>query len=145
MGEDEKYICREEMISGEKYNITFEDRFIEGYFEAIFLGWINGDKNIQELSNKYINNETDCAVFDNGVRIYGAGWEAKKGMTQDQINHLEKLIVEFTEVFTPKYKQGVKKHGGNLWEKSEDELLDCALEEALDQIAYLLTLKQKRR
>jgi len=40
-----------------------------------------------------------------------------------------------------KYVTGQKEHGGNLWEK--EGLLDMAIDEAIDQVIYLLTLKKQ--
>ena len=41
-----------------------------------------------------------------------------------------------------KYMKGVKEHGGNLWEVPVEDLLENAIDEAIDQVVYLLTLKQ---
>jgi len=43
-----------------------------------------------------------------------------------------------------KYRKGAEEHGGNLWDLSEDELLDEAINEAIDQVIYLLTIKLKK-
>ena len=40
-----------------------------------------------------------------------------------------------------KYRVGQREHGGQLWTKPG--LLDMAIDEAIDQVVYLLTLKQQ--
>jgi hypothetical protein len=42
---------------------------------------------------------------------------------------------------TAKYEKGQREHGGNLWQK--DGLLDEAINEAIDQVVCLITLKQQ--
>lgn len=62
-------------------------------------------------------------------------------MTPDQEEHLEFIQDEFADLVEDKYRKGQKEHGGNLWEK--EGLLDMAIDEAIDQVVYLLTLKQQ--
>lgn len=64
-------------------------------------------------------------------------------MTPEQEQHLEKIKKEFTEKVDAKYRKGVKEHGGNLWEYSIEDLINMALDEAIDQYTYLSTLKRK--
>ena len=64
-----------------------------------------------------------------------------KGMTPKQEAHLEFLKQAFASLVDPKYRKGQKEHGGNLWQMGNEKLLDCAIEEAIDQVVYLLTLK----
>lgn len=64
-----------------------------------------------------------------------------RGMTPKQEAHLEFLKRAFSSLVDPKYRKGVKEHGGNLWQMGNEKLLDCAIEEAIDQVVYLLTLK----
>ncbi len=42
-----------------------------------------------------------------------------------------------------KYEIGQKEHGGNLWEKDTLFLVDQAIDEAIDQVVYLTTLRDK--
>lgn len=42
-----------------------------------------------------------------------------------------------------KYLRGQAEHGGQLWQKSG--LLDMAIDEAIDQVIYLLTLREQLR
>ena len=62
-------------------------------------------------------------------------------MTKKQTEHLTDLMLEFNNILKKKYAKGAKQHGGNLWEKKD--LIDMAIEEAVDQVTYLLTLKQQ--
>ena len=52
----------------------------------------------------------------------------------DHIDHIQK---EFDELVSSKYLTGIKEHGGHLWEKRE------ALNEAIDQVTYLITLRDQ--
>lgn len=57
-------------------------------------------------------------------------------MDQDHINHLNKIIEEFTVRATDTYIRGQREHGGNLWEKDN---LPEAVEESIDMFIYLIT------
>jgi len=60
-------------------------------------------------------------------------------MTPEQ--HAEILGNEAKRAIIVKYLAGQKEHGGQLWRKKG--LIDMAIEEAIDQVVYLLTLKQQ--
>jgi hypothetical protein len=62
-------------------------------------------------------------------------------MTNAQDAHLSGLVTDFTQLVTKKYTAGQKEHGGNLWDKKG--LIDMAIDEAIDQVVYLLTLKKQ--
>lgn len=64
-------------------------------------------------------------------------------MTPEQEQHLEEILVKFADLTVKKYKKGQEEHGGNLWEKDTLFLLDAAIDEAIDQVVYLLTLRRK--
>lgn len=55
--------------------------------------------------------------------------------------HLKKIKIQFTDMVDEKYRRGAEEHGGKLWEKTG--LVDMAIEEAIDQVVYLLTLKEQ--
>lgn len=57
--------------------------------------------------------------------------------------HLDKILREAHEVISRKYEIGQKEHGGVLPEKSSVFLVNCAVEEAVDQLVYLLTLREQ--
>lgn len=53
------------------------------------------------------------------------------------------IAFEFSKLMADKYTRGVEEHGGNLWDMPFNQLLDNAIEEAIDQVVYLLTMKQQ--
>lgn len=63
-------------------------------------------------------------------------------MKQVQVEHLNSILETTTKLLTAKYIKGAEEHKTIL---SEDytalQLVDFGIEEALDQITYLLTLK----
>ena len=62
-------------------------------------------------------------------------------MNKEHDQHLLKILATFTRLAIDKYKKGVSEHGGNLWKKKG--LIDMAIDEAIDQVIYLITLKQQ--
>ena len=60
-------------------------------------------------------------------------------MTPEQEQHLENIAEEAVRLIRRKYERGTGEHGGNLWKKKH--IIDFAIDEATDQIIYLLTLK----
>jgi hypothetical protein len=60
-------------------------------------------------------------------------------MEPEQERHLQHIKDEFNELVDAKYRKGAQEHGGNLWEAPN--IIGMAIEEALDQVTYLLTLK----
>jgi hypothetical protein len=64
-------------------------------------------------------------------------------MNKENEKHLDRIINEAIILIDKKYTKGQHKHGGNLWEKSANQLLNEAIDEAVDQLVYLLTLKDK--
>ena len=63
-------------------------------------------------------------------------------MTSEQDAHILGLVEEASALMDRKYRAGQAKHGGDLWAMSASELLDNAILEAIDQVVYLLTLRQ---
>lgn len=64
-------------------------------------------------------------------------------MTEQQEMHLKRIKDEFVELVDAKYRAGQAEHSGDLWKMSMESLIDCALDEAIDQVVYLLTIKHK--
>lgn len=64
-------------------------------------------------------------------------------MTEEQKSHARDIAEEFMDAMFYKYEKGAKEHGGNIWDKEPDWLLDQAIDEAIDQVVYLMTLRQK--
>lgn len=56
-------------------------------------------------------------------------------------DHINQIVKEFRQEAKRKYMKGVEEHGGHLWKKKG--LIDMAIEEAVDQVIYLLTLKKQ--
>ena len=61
--------------------------------------------------------------------------------TREQREHAIHIADGAGRLILDKYKRGQEEHGGNLWEKSG--LIDNAIEEAIDMVIYLLTLKEQ--
>ncbi len=64
-------------------------------------------------------------------------------MTGQQEHHLEHIQAAFERALDTKYRAGVKEHGGNLWEMTPRQLVLQAMDECVDQYAYLSTLLDK--
>lgn len=64
-------------------------------------------------------------------------------MTDEQKEHVGSIILDFSRKAQAKYEAGVKEHGGNLWEVPTLDLIEYAMEEAIDEYVYLYTLKQQ--
>jgi len=62
-------------------------------------------------------------------------------MTPEQ--HLEKILTQAEFRIKVKYLRGQAEHNDNLWEHSILDLVDNAIDEAVDQLVYLLTLRDK--
>ena len=63
-----------------------------------------------------------------------------------QIDHLNRILEQCQRELTEKYIKGAKEHDSVL---SEDytplQVLDMAIEEAIDQVTYLYTLREMMR
>ena len=64
-------------------------------------------------------------------------------MTQAQEAHLARVKAEFIALVDAKYRAGAAEHGGELLALPDLSILNLAIEEAVDQVAYLLSLKEK--
>ncbi len=53
--------------------------------------------------------------------------------------HIKQIGQEFYKLMSEKYRKGAKEHGGRLWQKTN--MLEEAINESIDLIVYLLTLK----
>jgi hypothetical protein len=64
-------------------------------------------------------------------------------VTLSQEAHLARVKAEFVSLVDAKYRAGAAEHGGELLETPAAAILDAAIEEAIDQVVYLLSLKEK--
>jgi len=66
-------------------------------------------------------------------------------MDPQQEAHLARVKSEFIRLCNVKYRKGAKEHGGKLEDNTLVELLDMALDEAIDQVVYLITARDKEK
>ena len=60
-----------------------------------------------------------------------------------QKEHLNHILKTTDKLISKKYKKGAKEHKTTLnTDHTSMELIDMAIEEAIDQITYLLTIKE---
>mgnify|MGYP003403735149 CR=1 FL=1 len=64
-------------------------------------------------------------------------------MSEGQEAHLQSIKQTFNDLVEPKFRKGAEEHATILHEQPASLLLDFAIEEAIDQVVYLLTLKQR--
>ena len=64
-------------------------------------------------------------------------------MSPRQEKHLLSIKETFMQLVDAKYRKGQKEHGGDLFAKSPEQLIDNAIDEAIDQVVYLFTLRDK--
>lgn len=64
-------------------------------------------------------------------------------MSDEQKEHRAKIMQQASMLIHAKYEKGAREHHSLLTDYDAHWLLDSAIEEALDQIVYLLTLKDK--
>ena len=63
-------------------------------------------------------------------------------MEARQETHLQRVKQRAAEIIDKKYRAGQAEHGGFLLDIGVDGLLDAAIDEAVDQVVYLLSLKE---
>lgn len=64
-------------------------------------------------------------------------------ITQDHLDHIDRLTNNFKLRATEKYKAGVIEHGGNIWDMPLIDLINNLEEELIDAWVYLQTIKDK--
>ena len=65
-------------------------------------------------------------------------------MNKEQVAHLNRILERTGHLITDKYVRGAKEHNSTLSEDyTAKEILEMAIEEAVDQMTYLLTLWEK--
>jgi hypothetical protein len=55
---------------------------------------------------------------------------------------LQRILNNVNRDLAEKYEAGQREHGGNIWEKPG--MLEHAIEEAIDMVVYLYTLREQR-
>lgn len=77
-------------------------------------------------------------------KVWGMKFKSKVNlMTPQQELHLKQIKDQFISLADKKYRKGQAEHGGNLMDASDMQLIEWAIDEAIDQIVYLVTLKEK--
>lgn len=66
-------------------------------------------------------------------------------MSEAQEQHIGQIMLFMAQRSGDKYRQGTIEHTGNLWDLTDDELLENALEEVIDLQNYLVTLIMNRK
>lgn len=66
-------------------------------------------------------------------------------MTEEQHNHVHQLVYLLQTLIEPKYEQGAKEHGGNLWDMTDEQLEAEELQEMIDLLTYRLTRVLKKQ
>lgn len=65
-------------------------------------------------------------------------------MNNNQHEHLDEILDWLVPALSNKYVKGAKEHKSQLnKDYSASQLIDMALEEAIDQVVYLYTLRRK--
>lgn len=66
-----------------------------------------------------------------------------KGLTNQQHEHLHRLIIAMSKMTDAKYRAGAAEHGGFLGDNDPIALIDLAIDETIDQFVYLYTVREK--
>lgn len=64
-------------------------------------------------------------------------------MTPQQEAHILSILQQFERAADAKYRAGQAEHTGNLWDLSLLQIVDNAIDEAIDQFIYLSTIRGK--
>ncbi len=64
-------------------------------------------------------------------------------MNRNQEHHLKSIEETLVPLLRAKYIRGATEHDGDLLDMSAGQLIDEAISEAIDQMVYLITLKEK--
>lgn len=57
-------------------------------------------------------------------------------------DHLGRILINVVNKTDAKYRKGQKEHGGNLMQFNALQLIDHAIEESIDMIVYLESLRE---
>lgn len=64
-------------------------------------------------------------------------------MSLDQETHLKFIQAEVSKLLDSKYRRGADEHQSNLFDMPTLQLVDESINEAIDQLTYLLTLRDR--
>jgi len=64
-------------------------------------------------------------------------------MTPSQEQHLKDILEEVARRLNYKYRKGAEEHGGDIMDMTALELIDNSIDEGIDNMVYLLTLRNK--
>ena len=64
-------------------------------------------------------------------------------MTDEQEANLAEIKADFNKEVSLKYAKGALEHGGNIWDLTQLQLINNAMDEAVDQYVYLHTERKK--
>jgi hypothetical protein len=92
---------------------------------------------IDEWEMREANAEVEC-----GCHIGNQRPVEPDSMGDKQEAHLVRLKLNVIAALDGKYRSGQAQHGGFLLDIGVSGLLDAAIDEALDQVTYLLSLKE---
>lgn len=70
---------------------------------------------------------------------------ADNDFTDAHAQHLLQIQMAASDMLEAKYRRGQAEHGGSLWGAPTAKIVESSLEEATDQLTYLLTLRQQMR
>mgnify|MGYP007027865279 CR=1 FL=1 len=62
-------------------------------------------------------------------------------MTREQEEHLQDIMEITVARMSRKYRLGQAEHGGNLTDMPVRDLIENSIDEAIDQLVYLITLR----
>ena len=84
----------------------------------------------------------DCCNIEikYGVLVDSPGSVLMSPAQEKNLSYIKSTLLDLIEL---KYRKGDKEHKGDLMNFSASDLLDNTIEEAIDQLVYLLTLKAK--
>lgn len=64
-------------------------------------------------------------------------------MSDGQEEHLARIKTKFVELVDSKYRAGAAEHGSDLLDMTMLKMIDSSIEEAVDLVTYLFSLREK--
>ena len=108
---------------------------VELYVRALATDWLWDVRNGRTLCVR-------CHLNTDSFGLPSAESRLRPTMGLEQELHLQRIKDQFLQFVDIKYSRGQAEHGGQLW--LNPSLLDNAIDEAIDQVVYLLTLKEQQ-